>query len=53
MNDLVNAFKKLYEQLVLDRKAHCHDFRKALMQYTQAQVVHTKNYTAIIENFCN
>ena len=33
MNDLVTAFKKIYDQLVADRKANCVDFVKPFMVY--------------------
>ena len=31
LNDLVAAFKKIYEQMLIDRKAHCVDFKSALI----------------------
>ena len=51
MNDLVTGFKKIYDQLVADRKANCVDFVKPFMAYVQANVVHTKTFQAILDRF--
>ena len=48
LNDLVAAFKKIYEQMLIDRKAHCVDFKSALIQYCQAKIVHNATYSEIL-----
>ncbi len=40
--DLIQAFKRIYDQIEADRKAHCIDFPKQLEAYADAKVVHTK-----------
>ena len=48
MTSLLGEFKKLYDEIVADRKVNCQDFPKALFTYIAADLVHTKSYVAIL-----